>query len=211
MLDKNDRAIGLVDGTYAIIITLFALEFPGNFIKVLEGKEEIEWILCFYFILYVGIFMILYDTWILHKSALLHRKEEQLKLVDTFSAIAMVTAVLIPGIMQTGMEWSIEKSDLVHSSHAVLTDDLRIIDLGLFTIIYFLLWRLESRGTRNRKSWKAFCTSAFSRFSLFFAALVISLFLLPLGFSVPLAVVLTIMVVLGILFSDPSERTVTNK
>ena len=206
MLDKNDRAVGLVDGTYAIIITLFALEFPGNFIKILNDNQEMLWILCFYFILYVGIFMTLYDTWILHKSALLHRKDKQVKLVDTVSALAMVAAVLVPGIMQTTVDWSIEKSDAIHSTHAVLTGTLRVFDLALFSVIYLLLWRLEDRATHLSRSWRAFTKSALSRFSLFFSALVISLILFPFGFSVPLGVVVVIMAVSGILFSDPSEQ-----
>ena len=68
--------MGLIDGIYAIAMTLIALELPelaSQLIKAIKSQVElitISGLLAYELIAYTATFLILYELWTFHKSIL---------------------------------------------------------------------------------------------------------------------------------------------
>ena len=68
--------MGLIDGVYAIAMTLIAIELPTLISELLTldqknvSTEFVAWLIGYEFIAYTATFMMLYELWTVHKSIL---------------------------------------------------------------------------------------------------------------------------------------------
>ena len=75
-VSTGEAWIGLIDGTYAIIITLLVIELPTLIIKVINSANEnfgifqINSLIALHLIRYLFATIIIYDWWSLHKGYL---------------------------------------------------------------------------------------------------------------------------------------------
>lgn len=75
--ENNEAWMGLIDGVYAVAMTMIAIELPGLVLSLIQVPNEarelapLTAIITYEFITYIATFLILYELWSFHKSILL--------------------------------------------------------------------------------------------------------------------------------------------
>ena len=156
---KTDHWIGLIDGIYAISLTLMAIEVPGllsvlsdKFNKNPESITILTFILIYETISYIATFLILYEIWSFHKGAIviggLTRRGQ-----NFLNCMILVFSCLIPGEMIHLIELktnytlnqidsslnSIDKAWVLLNSYETSSQILFIICMISFSLLFFLV------------------------------------------------------------------------
>jgi uncharacterized membrane protein len=132
---RAERSLGLIDGIYAIALTLLALEFPGDFKNILIEGNIFKRDLFIFIGLYLSSFYLIYDVWSNHKYLSSTTEAEPSKLYDAISASLLATVVLAPAFIQTGFDLFTNNNQ----SHRDASLQYPIILMALFVLMYFLL------------------------------------------------------------------------
>ena len=156
---KTDHWVGLIDGIYAISMTLMAIEVPAllaalytNLTKNPDSLGIIVGILIYETISYVATFLILYELWSFHKGAVviggLARRGQ-----NFLNSMILVFSCLIPGqmihLIQIKTDFTLNKMDLqldkvdaiwqLLNSYTTSSQLLFVICLISFLLLYFLV------------------------------------------------------------------------
>tara|TARA_B100001250_G_C19727848_1_gene756949 strand:- start:131 stop:835 length:705 start_codon:yes stop_codon:yes gene_type:complete len=156
---KTEHWIGLIDGIYAISLTLMAIEVPrllsvlsDKFNKNPESITILTFILIYETISYIATFLILYEIWSFHKGAVviggLKRRGQ-----NFLNCMILVFSCLIPGEMIHLIELktnytlnqidsslnSIDKAWVLLNSYETSSQMLFIICMISFSLLFFLV------------------------------------------------------------------------
>jgi uncharacterized membrane protein len=142
----GENWIGLIDATYAIILTLLVIELPVFILEIVKTLHEhshlselgigIGSILLGYF----AIFTIVYDIWSYHKTLL--RDAIQLRLFAISSGWLMFIASLVPPFYYLVNHFSV-KLLLHYADHPTLAEEGLIRSrTGVYILIALLYWIL---------------------------------------------------------------------
>lgn len=151
--------IGLIDGGYAILITLLVINLPEQIKKILDSqlhsKNFASWTeLSLIMLLLLGYFLaaaLIYDVWSLQKNIFLHCKASELGAIITMLTIWL--ASLVPAI--TIMSLYYQKS--VYTSESPLYTELlymvifRFLSICIFLFIYSILFLYTTKECLLRK------------------------------------------------------------
>ena len=198
--------IGLLDGTYAIIITLLVIELPALIIELISLIEEgisiakVTSAISTLIIGYLFSTILIYDLWALHKGF------KSMCVASRFSSIFTMVILwlgsLIPPSIYLVQHYSqkysiseiLDKEELLKLDFEIVL--LRFFEMGLFVIIYLLMWTLfkneikfSSRGENKFRKELSDTSKIISyRFLVSLTLLIISIFI-PTGFlaELPLA------------------------
>ncbi len=144
---SGENWIGLIDGTYAIILTLLVIELPVIILDLIRECQQhshtyselaigIGALLLGYF----AVFTILYDIWSYHKTLL--RDAIQLRLFAISSSWLMFIASLVPPFYYLVNHFSV-KLLLHYSSYPILADrGLTAARTFVYILIALLYWIL---------------------------------------------------------------------
>ena len=198
--------IGLLDGTYAIIITLLVIELPALIIELISLIEEgisIATVTSSISTLIIGYLfstILIYDLWALHKGF------KSMCVASRFSSIFTMVILwlgsLLPPSIYLVQHYSqkysiseiLDKEELLKLDFEIVL--LRFFEMGLFVIIYLLMWTLykneikfSSRGENKFRKELSDTSKIISyRFLVSLTLIIISIFI-PTGFlaELPLA------------------------
>ena len=142
----GENWIGLIDATYAIILTLLVIELPVFILEIVKTLHEhshlseigngIGSILLGYF----AVFTIIYDIWSYHKTLL--RDAIQLRLFAISSGWLMFIASLVPPFYYLVNHFSV-KLLLHYADHPTLAEEGLIRSrTGVYILIALLYWIL---------------------------------------------------------------------
>ncbi|MDA9941531.1 TMEM175 family protein [Luminiphilus sp.] len=188
---KSERLLGLVDGVYAIALTLFALELHEDLTKILESEHGVPLALLKYSLVYCATFFLLFDLWLVHKTILMSKHDREPSSVDLLSFLALLIVTTIPGIMLAGLDVFIDEQ-LGAQTSSVST--YRLLGLGIYWLGYCSLILLErSLDVRHSKHNIRYLSSG--RAIVFSVALGISCvsYFLFSDYVVPLPLVVAVM------------------
>jgi uncharacterized membrane protein len=144
---SGENWIGLIDGTYAIILTLLVIELPVIILDLLRECQQhshsyselaigVGALLLGYF----AVFTILYDIWSYHKTLL--RDAIQLRLFAISSSWLMFIASLVPPFYYLVNHFSV-KLLLHYSRYPILADrGLTAARTFVYVLIALLYWIL---------------------------------------------------------------------
>ena len=203
---SGEHWIGLLDGTYAIIITLLVLELPALIIELISLIEEgistavVTSAVARHILGYLFSTILIYDLWALHKGF------KSMCVASRFNSILTMVILwlgsLLPPSIYLVQHYSqkysiskiLDKNELSKLDFEIVL--LRFFEIGLFVIIYLLMCALfkneikfYSRG--DNKFWKELSDTSkiiSYRFLVSIILLIISIFI-PKGFlaELPLA------------------------
>jgi len=188
---KSERLLGLVDGVYAIALTLFALELHGDLTRILESGHEVWLIVLQYSLIYCATFFLLFDLWLVHKTILMSKHNREPGSVDLLSFLALLIVTTIPGIMLAGLDVFIEEN---MGPQASSVSTYRFLGLGIYWLGYCSLTFLErSLNVRHSKDNMRYLPSG--RVIVFSVALGVSCvtYFLFSNYVVPLPLVVAVM------------------
>jgi uncharacterized membrane protein len=142
----GENWIGLIDATYAIILTLLVIELPVFILEIIKTLHEhshlselsigIGSILLGYF----AVFTIVYDIWSYHKTLL--RDAIQIRLFAISSGWLMFIASLVPPFYYLVNHFSV-KLLLHYADHPTLAEEGLIRSrTGVYILIALLYWIL---------------------------------------------------------------------
>ena len=205
-LKSGEPWIGLLDGTYAIIITLLVIELPALIIELISLIEEgisiatVTSAISTLIIGYLFSTILIYDLWALHKGF------KSMCVASRFSSIFTMVILwlgsLLPPSIYLVQHYSqkysiseiLDKEELLKLDFEIVL--LRFFEMGLFVIIYLLMWTLfkneikfSSRGENKFRKELSDTSKIISyRFLVSLTLLIISIFI-PTGFlaELPLA------------------------
>tara|TARA_B100000927_G_scaffold139368_1_gene112458 strand:+ start:2296 stop:2970 length:675 start_codon:yes stop_codon:yes gene_type:complete len=113
---NSDFWAGLIDGVYAIAMTLVALELPGLIGKLIEEFYKhsndllfISILIGFEIFTYALIFLVLYEIWSFHKASLV-TSGMKIKGQNLINSLILVISCVIPGQIIFNLD---QKTDLV--------------------------------------------------------------------------------------------------
>jgi len=98
---RPEQWLGLVDGLYAIAMTLLALDAPSTFFKYLKlfiDKSNSSFLLrgIFSITAYILVFLVIYELWCYHRSTLNSLRGEFVRRQNLISGLLMAMVCLIP-------------------------------------------------------------------------------------------------------------------
>ena len=203
---KSERLLGLIDGIYAIAITLFAIDLPKDLSALIQFEHGRELALLEYGIIYSATFFLIYDMWLVHKSMLMMKETPASGNLEIFTVLTLLIVTTIPGLALQGLDVFIEhkegaQSDALSSYHLLM--------LGVYGAAYLCLSLVErTLGIRHTKS-NIFMYS-FGRALIFGAAFIVSIatYLLWSGYVLPVPVVVLVMVVSGVALRHSTDDNV---
>ena len=198
--------IGLLDGTYAIVLTLLVIELPALIIELVSLIEEgisvaaVASAIATHIMGYLFATILIYDLWALHKGF------KSMCVASRFSSIFTMIILWIGSLLPPSIylvqhysqKYSIseilDKEELSTLNFEIIL--IRCFEIGLFVIIYFLLLALfkneikvSSRGDNKFRKELSDTSKIISyRFLASLTLLIVSLFI-PTGFlaELPLA------------------------
>lgn len=145
---KSERILGLVDGIYAIALTLFALELPNNLARILQDGDGVTLVLLEYSLVYCATFYLLFDLWLVHKTILMSKHDREPRSVDWLSFLALLIVTAIPGLVLAALDVFTEENV---SHQAASVSIYRFLVLAIFWLGYCSLALLE-RSLHERHS-----------------------------------------------------------
>jgi uncharacterized membrane protein len=152
---SGENWIGLIDGTYAIILTLLVIELPLIVLDLIKECQQhshsyaevaigVGSLLLGYF----AVFTILYDIWSYHKTLL--RDAIQLRLFAICSSWLMFIASLVPPFYYLVNHYSV-KLLLHYSKYPLLADrGLTAARTFVYILIALLYWILAFLARREQ-------------------------------------------------------------
>jgi uncharacterized membrane protein len=152
---SGENWIGLIDGTYAIILTLLVIELPLIVLDLIKECQQhshsyaevaigVGSLLLGYF----AVFTILYDIWSYHKTLL--RDAIQLRLFAICSSWLMFIASLVPPFYYLVNHYSV-KLLLHYSKYPLLADrGLTAARTCVYILIALLYWILAFLARREQ-------------------------------------------------------------
>ena len=198
--------IGLLDGIYAIILTLLVIELPALIIELINLAEDgisLTVITSEISIILIGYFfstIVIYDLWALHKG--FKNISSASRFSSIFTMFIFWAGTLIPPAIYLVQHYSqkllinkfLNEEELLTLDFEIVL--IRFLEMGLFVIIYlFLLVLIKNEIKSYSRGYKKFRkelseTSKIISYRLFtsFVLLILSLFV-PNGFlsELPLA------------------------
>ena len=198
--------LGLLDGTYAIILTLLVIELPALIIELISLIEEgisltaITSVIATHIMSYLFATILIYDLWALHKGF------KSMCVASRFSSIFTMIILWLGSLLPPSI-YLVQHYSQKYSISEILDKEalfkldfeivlIRFFEIGLFVIIYLLMLALfkneikfSSRGDNKfRKGLSDTYKIIYCRFLISLTLLIISLFM-PIGYlaELPLA------------------------
>lgn len=190
--------LGLLDGVYAVILTLLVIELPTLIIELINLTEEgtsigaVTSAISTNIIGYLFATILIYDLWALHKGF------KNMSIASRFSSIFTMVILWVGTLLPPAIYLVQHYSQKIQISEILNKEELsklnfeiiliRFFEMGLFVIIYLLMLVLikneiksSSRGNNKfRKSLSDTAKIIFFRVLASFILLIISLFV-PIG------------------------------
>jgi uncharacterized membrane protein len=152
---SGENWVGLIDGTYAIILTLLVIELPLIVLDLIKecnqhshSYAEVAIGVGSLLLGYFAVFTILYDIWSYHKTLL--RDAVQLRLFAICSSWLMFIASLVPPFYYLVNHYSV-KLLLHYSNYPLLADrGLTAARTFVYILIALLYWILAFLARREQ-------------------------------------------------------------
>jgi uncharacterized membrane protein len=206
-INRAERSLGLIDGVYAVSVTLMAIDLPKIILPFLRSGNLFSIEPMAYVAVYVFQFLIIYDMWMIHKNISMTENKAFSKKTEFISMVVMGLVILSPGIIGDSFE-IFERNLDFQSTELNLT---KLFLYFYFMIIYGLLILMDvSKG--NKKTTLSFIMNGvLFRFLFFLAVFVTSLVTFDFGWVLPVPVTVLVMVILKTLLSHPEYEMNDNK
>jgi uncharacterized membrane protein len=142
---KPESWLGLLDATYAIIMTLMVIDLPSlvtALIDHFQGSHDsfllLIRVLCFHVLGYMAMFMIIYEIWSIHRSTLTISQPSRHKTIFT-GAILAVSSFMPPLVqMANGYRQTYVLSG--DQQGWAIVETIRAVLYLLLLLIYFMLY-----------------------------------------------------------------------
>ena len=150
--NSGEPWLGLLDGTYAIILTLLVIELPALIIELISLIEEgisvaaITSVIATHIMSYLFATILIYDLWALHKGF------KSMCVASRFSSIFTMVILWLGSLLPPSI-YLVQHYSQIYSISEILDKEevltlnfeiilIRFFEIGLFVIIYLLLLAL---------------------------------------------------------------------
>lgn len=192
---KSEHLLGLVDGVYAIALTLFALDLNKDLTVLLQYESGKAAALFEYGLLYIATFFLIFDMWLVHKSVLVSKEKQPIRNSEILTVLTLLIVTTIPGLALQSLDVFIESKGGVQSQ---MLAPYHLLMLGIYAGGYACLALVErSHGVRHTRN-NVFGYS-FGRALIFGIAFIASTFTYFIwsGYVVSVPVIVLVMLISG--------------
>ena len=141
---KPENWHGLIDATYAIILTLLLIELPTQILDAIKEYElhpnlhlvTLE-TLTYYMFGYLSVFIIVYDIWAHHREIISNAVINRVNL--SLGIVILFLSSLVPSLHQITMELKhdlLERENSSIGSFSFIFDDVRVTSVLIAACIY---------------------------------------------------------------------------
>lgn len=151
----GENWIGLIDATYAIILTLLVIELPAIILEIIKecyehshSFSDLALGLASLLLGYFAVFTIVYDIWSYHKTLL--KDAIQIRLFAISTGLLMFIASLVPPFYYLVNHFSV-KLLLHYAAHPTLAEDGFVRSrTAVYILIALLYWILAFLARREQ-------------------------------------------------------------
>jgi uncharacterized membrane protein len=190
---RAERSLGLIDGVYAVAVTLVAIDVPKTVFPYLRSGDWFSIEPIAFLLVYVCQFLIMYDVWMIHKNISMKNEEKFSKISELISMILLGIVILSPGIIEDTFEIMKENSDNLQSTDMNYS---KIFIYFYLVLIYALLVLLEISIKKKILIKPFLFNGLIARVILFLSFFVLGLFTFHVGWVMPVPIVIILMVIL---------------